>query len=468
MASTADRTRSISIPWGIGPPLALELPGEWPAPDVFRPDLGGAIEDYQGALRAALETPEGGGGGLIEFIGPGKSVAIVVDDPSRWTPVKEALPAILDRLRDAGVSREDVSISVGVGRHHAVGESDMRERVGGSVASSYACHSPSLDDRSAYDDLGTTADGVPVRVFRPVARADLRILIGSVLPHLQAGFGGGSKLIFPGTSHRSTLGAIHRMGLGGDAGHLLGSTRDENPMRRAIGAAAALLGPCVSVSHVLGPPGRVLRVASGHPDAVQDALAAEVARRYRAPDAEPADAVIAGNAPWPGDPMQSFKVLLNHRAACRPGGALVGLFWTDPEEIDRSIPMPALRAIAACGAIGGSALRRGLAMADRLMAASGNASSFMLRWARELVVDRDVLVYAPPLRDRIGRRLGPIHLFDDQEDLWRAVGKSAGRGGSPPRVQVFPSGGLTYCTAVGPRARGREARVAIDTRSGVS
>ena len=77
----------------------------------------------------------------------------------------------------------------------------------------YRCFSPPVDDISAYDDLGQTPDGIPVRVFRPVARANLRIMIGSVLPHLQAGFGGGYKLIFPGTSHRSTLGALHRQGI---------------------------------------------------------------------------------------------------------------------------------------------------------------------------------------------------------------------------------------------------------------
>ena len=275
-------------------------------------------------------------------------------------------------------------------------------------------------------------------------------MIGSVLPHLQAGFGGGYKLIFPGTSHRSTLGAIHRLGLGGDAGALLGSEAAANPMRRAIGRAASLLGPCVSISHVIGEPGQIFRVASGAPEAVQDALAAEVARRYRAPDAAPADVVVAGNAPWPGDPMQSFKVLLNHRAGCRPGGALVGLFWTDPGEIDRSFPMPAMRAIAASGAVGGSVLRRGLATADRVAAASGSAASFMVRWARELVVDRAVLVHAPPLRERIGPRLGPIRLFAEQEELWGELGRIMGRQGvSTPRIRVFPSGGLTYCPASG-------------------
>ncbi|WP_152052721.1 lactate racemase domain-containing protein [Tautonia marina] len=437
---------AVAIPWGDEPPLELKLPDSWPEPEVIQPVLGGSIADYQAALTTALDAPMGGMDPIEALVGPGSTVAIVVDDPSRWTPVREALPIVLDRLRASGVSESDISISAGVGRHHAVDAEAMRRRVGDEVAASYPCFSPPVDDLAQYEDLGTTADGIPVRVFRPVAQADLRILIGSVLPHLQAGFGGGYKLIFPGTSHRSTLGAIHRVGLGGDAGALLGSIAEANPMRRAIRRAASLLGPCVSISHILGPPGQVFRVASGHPDAVQDHLAAEAARRYRSPAAEPADVVIAGNAPWPGDPMQSFKVLLNHRSACRSGGALVGLFWTDPTEIDRSFPMPVMRAIAATGAPGGVVMRRGLAMADRVTAASGSAASFMVRWARELVVDRDVLVYAPPLRDRIGPRLGPIRLFSDPDELRHRLARLMPSSGSAaPRVRIFPSGGLTYC-----------------------
>ena len=190
-------------------------------------------------------------------MGPGARVAIVVDDPSRWTPVREALPIVLRRLHAAGVGREDVTISVGVGRHHAVDAEAMRRRLGDSIAAGYRCYSPPVDDLSAYVDLGSTPQGVPVRVFRPVAEADLRILIGSVLPHLQAGFGGGYKLIFPGTSHRTTLGALHRQGLAGgsDPAGLLGSHAAGNPMRQAIHAAAERLGPCWSISHLVGRSG---------------------------------------------------------------------------------------------------------------------------------------------------------------------------------------------------------------------
>ena len=207
---------------------------------------------------------------------------------------------------------------MGVGRHHAVDDQAMRRRVGDEVVDRYRCYSPPVDDRSAYADLGKTPEGVPVRVFRPVAEADLRILVGSVLPHLQAGFGGGYKLIFPGTSHRSTLGALHRQGLDhGDAARLLGG----RPVRQPD-APGDPLGRRAARSLPLDQPpdrraGQVFRVRAGHPDSVQDVLAAEARRRFHAPDAGAADVIVAGNHPWPGDPMQSFKVLLQHRAACR-------------------------------------------------------------------------------------------------------------------------------------------------------
>ena len=442
----AEEKPPLTIPWGLGASLTLDVPADWTRVDTTWPDLSNPLADYAAALTQALDAPLGGAT-IESLVKPGSTVSIVVDDPTRWTPVGEALPLILKRLLDAGVRSPDVSISVGVGRHHAVDAESMRKRVGGDVVDAYRCFSPPVDDLSAYDDLGTTPEGIPVRVFQPVARADLRILVGSVLPHLQAGFGGGYKLIFPGTSHRSTLAAVHRRGLGGDqAARLLDSDASHNPMRLAIRSAAAKLGPCLSISHLLGPPGTLLHVESGHPDLVQDALAAQARTRFRARAVDPSqvDLVVAGNDPWPGDPMMSFKVLLQHRAAGRPGGVLAGFFWTHPDEIDRSVPMSVLKGVAATGTPGGWLLRNGLAAADRVVSTLHTPSEFLIRWARELVVDREVLVYAPPLHASIGSRLGPIRIFDDQAKLWEAA-RWALKGGPPPRYRVFPQGGLTYC-----------------------
>jgi hypothetical protein len=444
----------IRVPWGPDGFLELILPTSVPFAgaeiNVVWPDLSNPLEEYESALVNAIESPVGAER-LEEQLAPDSTVAIVVDDPSRWTPVREALPIVLKRLHAAGVRSENVTISVGVGRHAPVNTEMMRQRVGTVIANSYRCFSPPVDDLSAYDNLGQTPQGVPVNVFRPVARASLRIMIGSVLPHLQAGFGGGYKLIFPGTSHRLTLGALHRQGIERhlDPARLLGGVAADNPMRQAIRAAAARLGPCWSISHLAGSREQVFRIAAGHPERVQDILADEARRRLQAPQASPADIVIAGNNPWPGDPMQSFKVLLHHRAACVPGGVLAGLFWTDPNEIDRSFPTNALRSIAATGRAGGWAIQRLLPVAQRIADGTRSPAAFMLHWARELVVDRTVLVYAPPLRDRIGSRLGPVRLFAELDALWQAVGTTiksnrTGRADAPMRIRIFPQGGLSY------------------------
>ena len=144
--------------------------------------------------------------------------------------------------------------------------------------------------------------------------------------------------------------------------------------------------------------------------------------------------------------MMSFKVLLQHRSAGRPGSVLIGFFWTDPAEIDRTIPLATLRALTATGAPGAWVVRRGLAVVDHVMLALKMPNGFLLRWARELVVDRTVLVYAPPLFDRLGPRLGPVFLFNDQAALWRAAEAALPRI-EAPRCRIFPQGGLTYCPA---------------------
>jgi hypothetical protein len=435
------------VPWGAGF-RHLAPPGRWPAFEVHAPDLAGAIEDYGAELERALDEPVGGGGRLGEGLEAGGRVAIVVDDPSRWTPVREALGVVLGRLRAAGVGDDRITISVGVGRHQAVDRSAMSRRVGAGVVERISCFSPPVDDLRAYVELGRVAGDVPVRVFGPVARADLRILIGSVLPHLQAGFGGGWKLIFPGTSHRTTLGALHRQGLeGGGAEGLLGSEMRCNPMRRVIREAAGLLpGRTISISHVLGAPGMIFRVAAGEVDAVQEALATEVRRRFAVSPEARSRVVVATNAPWPGDPMQSFKVLLNHRSACERGGALVGLFWTDPAELVRSMPLGALRGIAASGGAGGWLIRRGLTGAEGVLRLLNHPARFMVRWARELVVDRAVFILSPELRERLGRRLGPVRLHGDEGELWRDLERVVGL---PERVQLYPWGGLSYVPAAG-------------------
>src|SRR3954453_15697089 len=108
MTAPVSASRVITIPWGESGSLEVAPPEAWPAFSVSNPDLSGALADYRAALGRALDEPEAGPP-LGRRVGPGAKVAVVVDDPSRWPPVREALPPILDRLHAAGVRPEDVS-----------------------------------------------------------------------------------------------------------------------------------------------------------------------------------------------------------------------------------------------------------------------------------------------------------------------------------------------------------------------
>lgn len=435
-----------TFPWGqetvdLSPPDSLKM-----VVNQFTPDLSGAFADqqaYEKKLREQLEFPLDQPR-LETRVGAGSKVAIVVDDPSRWSPLRQCLPVVLELLANTGVEKENISISFGVGRHAAVSAQDMERKLGPAIVSQYACHSPPVDNLSFYEDLGTSADGIPVRVFGPVARADLRILVGSVLPHLQAGFGGGWKLIFPGCSHRSTLGAIHQQGLDGNAARLLGSEPILNPMRQSISRAAKLLpGGTLSISHLIGRTSdEIFDVRAGDPDSVEQILAEEVIWRFRyATGDHLSDLVVVGNAPWPGDPMHSFKTLLNHRNACRPHGVLAGVFWTDPAEFGRSFSIGAAGAIARSGKIGAFATRLGLPVAEKVATWRGSSKRFMMRWARELVLDRKVIVYSPEMARAFGRTLGSVTIAGDPGAFWAAVARSSKR---PESATLFPYGGLSY------------------------
>ena len=406
---------------------SLTLPPDGPIAEadieVVWPDLSGPLADY----------PSRAGAGP-RFTGGARS-----DSSSKWPRARRwrswsttrragrrsarRCRSFCDRLHAAGVGREDVTISVGVGRHHAVDAEAMRRRLGDSIAAGYRCFSPPVDDLSAYVDLGSTPRGIPVRVFRPVAEAEpadpgrlgAAASPGRFRRRLQADLSGHEPPYDAGSAASPGAGGPVRRGrLAG--GPCRWSTRcGKRSTTRPSGSGRAGRSATWSVVR-----DRSSEWLPGIPSACRISWRPRRVGGSRHRRSAPADLIVAGNHPWPGDPMQSFKVLLHHRAACRPGGVLVGLFWTDPAEIDRSFPIAALRRIAATGALGGWTIRRLLPVAQRIAAASGSPAAFMLRWARELVVDRTVLVYAPPLCERVGPRLGPVRLFADQAALWRA------------------------------------------------
>jgi len=64
-------------------------------------------------------------------------------------------------------------------------------------------------DEAHMVDLGMTGNGIPAWVHRAVLESDLRIGIGMITPHMDAGFSGGGKIILPGACGQVTVDAFH-------------------------------------------------------------------------------------------------------------------------------------------------------------------------------------------------------------------------------------------------------------------
>ena len=57
--------------------------------------------------------------------------------------------------------------------------------------------------------MGTTSRGTPVLINREVAGCDLKIGVGALIPHFEAGYGGGAKILMPGVSGIDTIAHNH-------------------------------------------------------------------------------------------------------------------------------------------------------------------------------------------------------------------------------------------------------------------
>jgi len=137
-----------------------------------------------------------------------RSACIVIDDLSRPTPGARLVPAVLEELQAGGIADRDVLILTGVANHRPMTGEDLEKKLGRAVLARCAvAHHFSWD---GCVPVGTTSFGSPVELNAELMKRDLKILVGSIIPHGGAGFSGGSKLLFPGVASLASAEAYHR------------------------------------------------------------------------------------------------------------------------------------------------------------------------------------------------------------------------------------------------------------------
>lgn len=278
-------------------------------------EKGGALEDK---LRESLSDPEGEDP-LTEIDLEGSKVVLIADDLTRPTPQKEVMPLLLDNLNEAGVEDDDLTILIALGTHRYMEEEEILERFGEEVVDRVDVVNHRWRNEENLVDLGTTKDDIPIEVNRLAVEADYLIGVGSIVPHVQAGWGGGCKILQPGICSDRTTQKTHLLSARQDD-YLGLAGRVENPVREKIEDIAFEAGLDFVVDVIFDGEGKVVDVVSGHPVEAHRRGVERASDIFVRDIPELADIVVVEAYPAEVDYWQGIKALAYAQRGVKEGG----------------------------------------------------------------------------------------------------------------------------------------------------
>ena len=280
------------------------------------------IPDQARIVEEALEHPIGTGK-LEELLQPTDRVVILVDDSTRPTPAADILPSILRRIHDVGVPVEAVTLFMAIGTHRVMTEEELRCKLGDEVRQRYRIVNREYRDGD-FVDLGRTESGTPIFIDREVMAADFKLAVGNIVPHISAGWGGGSKMILPGACSHQTSDMMHLMACVVQPVLEVLGTRDNRP-RAEMDAIAERAGLDFIVNTVLDEDKHLLGVFAGHFIEAHRAACALAERTMVVPIPAQADILIVSAHPCHVDYWQGIKAYAYAHRGVREGGVMIFL-----------------------------------------------------------------------------------------------------------------------------------------------
>ena len=188
--------------------LDIDFPDDWSVVRIEKKDMP-LLENPHQALQQALNHPIGTAS-LEEDVQNASSACILICDITRPVPNGIILPVLIRRLIAADMPPEAITILVATGLHRPNLGAELAELVGDPwVLDTVKVENHFARNDEDHTDLGTTADGLPIRLDRRFVEADLKIVTGLVEPHFMAGFSGGRKVIMPGIAHQDSIRRFH-------------------------------------------------------------------------------------------------------------------------------------------------------------------------------------------------------------------------------------------------------------------
>jgi lactate racemase len=237
--------------------IDLSFPGYW---NITECRMAGhdlpALNDEQ--MRAALLNPLGSP--RLAELAQGKQEAVILfDDLPKPTPASRIVPFVLEELHAGGFTDQHIRFLCAPGTHRPLIYPELAAKLGEEIVRKYNVYNHNIWDNVV--NVGTTSRGTPVWVNREFANCDLRVGVGSLIPHPNAGFGGGGKLVMPGVSGLETIDHHHKKWFG-HATTGLGRV-DDNELRLDLEECARLAGLHFKVDAILNNKREVVGLYAG-------------------------------------------------------------------------------------------------------------------------------------------------------------------------------------------------------------
>lgn len=219
--------RDVTVPvyaWYGDKEVKLQFPEEWKvfvckmaghdAPSLSREEIWEKIAHPIGAKPLQMQARGK------------KECVVIVDDLSRPTRVRQVLPPVLNEISKGGISDDHIRFVMATGSHGPRTLQDFVKKLGDEIPERFEIFNHNVYENNVY--LGETSRGTPIWVNREILECDLKVAIGSIIPHLSFGYGGGAKIICPGVVSIDTIDHNHNIEDGHGVGRTEGNSRRLN------------------------------------------------------------------------------------------------------------------------------------------------------------------------------------------------------------------------------------------------
>jgi nickel-dependent lactate racemase len=386
----------------------LQFPDGWHVEVAKPPARARPLSDDE--LRARLAQAIGTKP-LRELARGKRKVALVSDDLTRPTPTDHLLPLVIEELRHAGITSDQIIVLIASGSHRFWTRADLLKKLGRRLCSSFAVYNHHVYENLSH--LGQTSQGTDIYINKTYLECDLRISLGTIMPHASAGFAAGPKTVAIGLAGMETL--LQNHDGEGVCRHAGPVGNVDNPMQEDLVEIARTAGLDLVINTVLDSRRRITGLFVG--DAVEahrqgvcfarDTWLTEVPRLV--------DVGVFNAYPKDTEAIQSFNALNPTWVAgdpvVREGGAVV-ITTASPEGT-------------------GIHSHEGYGM-------RGHVEYCRLLERAEVFRNRRVLVFSPNLTPVTGRHVFPdgAAVFSSWPDVVHALEQAYP---GKPHVAVFPT-----------------------------